>query len=315
MKDCKALAALFVVSGVLFTSCDAAATGLGAAGGVGQVMTNTVAASAYLPGLFSGLAYLFGVVLGALAVADLYEYGQNPHHKPIWDGLKKLIAGGAFFALPTVINAAIVTVRGDVGGVHEFSGFAGDVQDAGGLDAMLVRLMGDIWMPAHWLLAGFCYLAGVVLVMVGISRLLKSAQDGPRGPGGLGTVMTFIVAGALLSCNSMMAAFSESMFGTATTASYATLVYDDDAMTAGYAAHVVAVLSALVAFVALLGWVSFIRGFFILRGVADGKENPSMTAGVTHLFGGALAVNLGPVINAVQETLDIRDFGIMFGDG
>lgn len=315
MKDSRAGVRLVVAAGVMLAPGIAQAGGLGAAGGVGQIITNTVEASAYLPGLFSGLAYMFGVVLGAAAVADLYEYGQDPHRKPIWDGLKKLVAGGCFFALPTVLEAAAVTMRGPVGGVHEFSGFAGDVQDAGGLDAMLVRLVGDVWMPAHWLLAGFCYLAGIILVMVGISRLLKAAQDGPRGPGGLGTLFTFLIAGALLSCNSMMAAFSESLFGTATTASYITLAYDDDAMTVGHAAHVVAVLSALVAFVALLGWVSFIRGFFILRGVADGRNGASVMAGVTHLIGGALAVNLGPVLNAVQGTLNIREFGIMFGDG
>ena len=37
-----------------------------------------------------------------------------------------------------------------------------------------------------------------------------------------------------------------------------------------------------------------------------------MMSAITHLVGGALAVNLGPLLNAVQTTLGITDYGITF---
>jgi len=77
--------------------------------------------------------------------------------------------------------------------------------------------------------------------------------------------------------------------------------------------HVHAVISAIIAFMAILGWISFIRGWFILRDVAEGNQQASLMSGITHLFGGALAVNLGPLLNHVQATLGLSAYGVNFG--
>lgn len=281
-----------------------------ALGTVGTVMDNTVTSVEQVPGLFTGLSYLFGIVLGAMGIAKLYEHVQNPNQTQIWDSLKRFLAGGAFFALPIVLEAAYTTLVG--GGVagNTMTGFNGATSGTG-LDAMVVALMTDIWTPVQHVLAGFAYLAGIILVMVGISRLLKSAQEGPRGPGGLGTLMTFITAGALFSLNSMLGSWTSSLFGTNETTTFAELQYTGG-MTGAEVDHVHAVISALIAFVAVLGWISFIRGWFIVRDVAEGSHQASLMAGITHLFGGALAVNLGPVLNAVQTTLGLTAYGVNF---
>jgi hypothetical protein len=157
----------------------------------------------------------------------------------------------------------------------------------------------------------FCYLAGLVLVIIGILRLLKSSQEGPRGPGGAGTLMTFIVAGALLSVDAMLGAWGSSMFSSATVTNFSVLSYTGG-LTAAEQDHVLGVLSTILIFMMILGWISFIRGWFILRDVAEGNHNASLMAGITHLFGGALAVNLGPLMNAVQSTLGLTAYGVNF---
>jgi hypothetical protein len=277
---------------------------------LGSVMNNTVISTEYVPGLFSGLSYLFGIVLGAWGIAKLYEHVQNPNQTPIWDSLKRFIAGGAFFALPTVMEAAITTLNGNALTNNTITGFTGQTSGTG-LDAMVVKLMADIWVPAQNVLVAFCYLAGTILIMVGISRLLKSAQEGPRGPGGMGTIMTFIAAGALFSLDSMVGHWTSSMFGTTVTQTAANLTYTGG-MTAAEVNHVHAVISGIIAFMAVLGWISFIRGWFIIRDVAEGSQQASLMAGLTHLFGGALAINLGPVLNAAQTTLGLTAYGVNF---
>ena len=91
-------------------------------------------------------------------------------------------------------------------GINQYDGssFDGSGATGAGLDAMLVALMRDIWIPTKMLLLGFCYLAGIFLVMVAISRMLKSEQDGPKGPTGIGTFATFLTAGALFSVDRML---------------------------------------------------------------------------------------------------------------
>ena len=277
---------------------------------LGCVVKNIVDSSAQFPVLLAAISYMFGITLGVFGVIKLYEHVQNPHQTHLSEGLKRLLAGSLFLSLPIVVEAAYQTMNADNIDAVELSSFSGGVGGEG-LDAMMQRLMADIHDPMDFALKSFCYVAGVVLIMIGISRLLKSSQEGPRGPGGAGTLMTFIVAGALLSVDAMMGAWGSSMFNSSTVANSSVLSYTGG-MTAGEQQHVLGVISTMLIFMMILGWVSFIRGWFILRDVAEGGHNASMMAGITHLFGGALAVNLGPLMNAVQVTLGLTDYGVNF---
>lgn len=277
---------------------------------LGMVVANTVNSSAELPFLFAAVAYMFGITLGVLGIIKLYEHVQNPNQTHISEGLKRLLAGGGLLALPIVVEAAWRTMNDDNIEELTLSGFSGQTTGAG-LDSMMQALMNDIHDPLDWAMKSFCYLAGLILVIIGILRLLKSSQEGPRGPGGAGTLMTFIVAGALLSVDAMMGAWSSSLFNSAQVANTSVLSYTGG-LTADEEQHVLGVLSTILIFMMILGWVSFIRGWFILRDVAEGSHNASLMAGLTHLFGGALAVNLGPLMNAVQETLGLTGYGVNF---
>lgn len=308
-----ALMALAVSAG-LPDSAHAFAPAAGGCGGdtIGSVMCNTVESSADLPFLLSGIAYLAGLVLAVMAVLKLKDHVLNPNQTPLSESMKRFLAGGGFFALPIVLEAAYNTVADGLG-EHTESGF-NVTAGAGvnpGLDEMLTALMSDIWTPVHTLVGGFAYLAGLVLIVIGISRLLKSSQEGPRGPGGLGTIMTFLVGGALLSANALMSAFSSSMFMQSEVATFAELSFSSG-LTGPELDHIHNVISAVLAFLMVIGWVSFIRGWFIVREVAEGSQQASLMAGMTHIFGGALAVNLGPVLNAVQQTFGISAYGISF---
>lgn len=280
-------------------------------GGLGTVMCNIVVSSEDMPGLFSGACYLFGVVIGALAIAKLYEHVINPNNVPIWDAIKRIAVSGALFALPIVLDAAWTTVAADID-TYDQSGFnSGATSVSEGLDVMVLRFMSDIWFPVSYLIAGFTYLAGIILVIVGIFRILKRADDGVRGPGGIGTIFCFLVGGALLSVDAMIGAFSTSLFDDSVVSTYATLQYTTG-MTPEETQHVHNVISAVLAFMMIVGIISFVRGLFILKDYTNGDSQASLMASFTHLFGGALAINLGPLLNAVQTTLDIGDFGIVF---
>lgn len=307
MKNYKELALFhMVVIAVLSVSSPVFAQ---AGGTLGSVVGNTVNSLSTTPGLLTGLSYLMGVILGIMAIYKLKEHVESPGNVPIWDSVKRFLAGGGFFALPGVLRAAYNTLGLGITDQSN-TGFNGGGVAGNGLDAMMVALMDDIGTPLGVLMGAFGYLAGIMLIMVGISRLLKSEQDGPRGPAGIGTLMTFLIGGALLASEEMMGAFSSSLFGTSVVKTQGALQYTSGLEDGG--AHANAVIAAIIAFVSILGWVSFLRGFFIMRGVAEGDSQSSTMAGVTHLLGGALAVNLGPVLNAVQETLDITQYGIKF---
>src|SRR5690242_7392636 len=104
-----------------------------------------------------------------------------------------------FFSLPVVVEAVRVSTTpaslslGSIMGLsRSFRGYNETAQACDGLDGALYCLMADIMGPVHSLVNFFAFTAGIVLIMIGISRLTKSAQEGAKGPGGLGTMMTFI---------------------------------------------------------------------------------------------------------------------------
>ncbi len=286
----------------------------GAVDGVGESICQMANSSALIPSLVSAFAYLFAVVLTIWGVLKLKDHVLAPQQVSIWEGIQRLAAAGGFFALPYMIEVITNTISGFLGAGNSFTntGFLGTPTGAG-LDEMMVKFTGDIFGPMLFALNLFGYAAGVILLVIGISRLLKTAQEGPRGPGGIGTIMTFMAAGAMLSMSPLIGAFSNSEFGPANGpySTQATLAYSTG-MNATEIAHVQAVISAVLQFMIILGVVAFLRGIYIIREVAEGNGQASLMAGITHMVGGSLAVNLGPVMNAAQNTLGLGAYGVNF---
>ena len=285
-------------------------TGGAGAASVGQVMCNLYRSTNAFPNFIAAFCYMAGIALGMWGVLRIKEHIIDPSRTPMWDGIARLIVGGALFAIPTILDAVFNSMATALGN-HANSGFSDGGATNGGLDKMLVDFMTSIFGPLNVLLTFFGYIAGIVLVIIGVMRLMKTTQEGVRGPGGIGTIMTFIAGGALLSFSPMMAAFTNSLFGDSNTATIGVLNYTVG-LGGGELGHIQAVIASILKFVLVLGLISFLRGIFIVRDVAEGDQQASMMSGVTHLIGGALAVNLGPFLGAVQSTLGLTDFGVTF---
>ena len=341
----------FLYSSYAGTICDPTGSTIGAVGSAlgltssgptfGDMICGLVLHSAGLPIFFSSISYILGLALGVWGVLKLRDHALNPAQVNLWEGMSRLIAGGAFFALPVVVEVmrnsvgsslmtATTMIMPRTGGglastfssmISSIGSFLGLGGGGGGgtpcssgnvsLDCMLILFTDDILASVHVALNFFTFCAGSILIMIGISRLIKSAQDGPRGPGGIGTIITFVVGGALLSYNELMVAFTSTFTGMPVSLGQATLAYSTG-MGADELGKANLVIVAIMNFVLIIGLVSFVRGFFIIRGVAEGNQQASIMAGITHIVAGTLAVNLGSLINAIQTTLGITNYGITF---
>lgn len=274
------------------------------------------------PAFLTAVSYLLGLILGVWGILKIKAHVLNPQQTSLWEGVSRLGAGGAFFSLPVIIEVARNTVSpattAAIAAVAQrttFNEAALACDGTSGLDGALYCMMADLLTPVHVAINFFTTCAAFVFAMIGISRLMKTAQDGARGPGGLGTVMTFAAAGALLSYNSLVRAatvtLSLSAPGISLTATRGTMQYAKG-LSPAEQLHIHTVISAIIKFMIIVGLISFVRGIFIVRSVAEGNSQASLMAGVTHMVGGALAVNLGPLINLVQNTLGVAQYGIAF---
>lgn len=276
---------------------------------LGNVITNTQTSMSDFPFLLSAIAYISGLFLAAAGIFKFKDHVDNPAQNPLSAGVKRFIAGGMFLSGPFMYDALAGSLFAGGGTKISNTGRTGAAGTPGSLDQMVVSLMTDIGGPIEILLIAFSYIAGIALLLVGISRLTKRMEEGPRGPAGVGTMMTFLASGALFSFGDMIGAFSTSLFGDAsisTTSAIDTSIGIDPTD----AARIQTVIEAVMAFIMIVGYIAFIRGWFVLKNFADGAQGATLAQGLTFLFGGALAINLGDLINVIQNSVGVS--GITF---
>lgn len=294
------LAALFTVA-----STDAAHAGQK----LGDVMINVVGSWDGLTVILSTIAYIFGCILAITGIFKFKDHVDNPAQTKLSEGIKRMLAGGLFLSLPFAVRAIRGSLfAGDGMGANKLtnSGTTNATLSAGGLDKMVFDVMSNIAGPAEVLLSAFSYISAIGLLLVGISRLTKRVEEGPRGPGGAGTITTFIASGALFSFGDSMGTFANSVFGTSgnalkTTSLVSTTVITDN----DDRERIQTVIEAVMVFVMLVGYIAFIRGWFVLRAFADGQQGATVAQGLTFLFGGTLAINLGELINVIMRTANV----------
>ena len=287
------------------------AANAGGGGTLGALVDQAVINTSILPDVASYLAYLCGFLFVAVALYKLKNHIEfGPQSVPLADPLKYLLAGGLSMALPFIATVAVNTFGND--GAAQDIGWdnAGYTGTPGTLDDMMIRFMGDIFGPVTNLFVFFCYVAGAVLMLIAIHRFTKTAQEGPRGPTGLGTVATFILAGVLFSIAPMVGVLTETLFGTRDSMTEVSFLALEDAGVD--TEHARRVTVAVLAFLIIVGILSIIRGLFVLRGVAEGNGQMTMMGGISHLIAGAILVNFGQFANIIQNTLGVDAYGVLF---
>lgn len=289
---------------VLLSSHEASAA---SAAKLGDVIKNVIGSWGGINNVFSTVAWLSGGFLGVAALFKFKDHVDNPAQHPLSAGVKRMIAGGMMLSLPFMMNATVGSLFGSTGGASDKltgTGYNTATLSAGGLDKMIVDVMQNVAGPMQNMLVAFSYLSGVALLLVGISRLTKRMEEGPKGPAGFGTIMTFISAGMLFNYGASMGVFTSSLFGdsqlmTKITVDSSVISNSTDAGKVQY------VLEGLEVFVMIVGYIAFLRGWFVLKSFADGQQGATLAQGLTFLFGGAVAINMGEFVNAITNTVGI----------
>lgn len=278
---------------------------------LGGLMNRTVANTVLIPELVSFFGYMLGFLLiaeGAYKMKNHVEMG--PQNVPLSDPLKFMFTGGAVMSLPLLYGVASQTFGDQQGAQNIKTELEAPTGEPLQLDNMMLSVMENAYEPVVELLRFFCFAAGAVLLLVALHRFTKTAQQGPQGPTGLGTIATFVLAGALFSIAPMIGMFTETLFGgrdSYTEVSFLSLKGDEAAKV-----HAENVTRAILAFLIVVGILSIIRGLFVFRGVAEGNQQMTMMSGISHVVAGAILVNFGQFANIIQTTLGIDAFGVNF---
>lgn len=250
----------------------------------------------------SMLSYLLGTFFTIVALRGIKNYVDDPDRNTAQYFILRLIAGAFFIFAPTFANIIVDSIGGGSVGEGDLLTYTNQTTpdiNQDGLEGALVNFVYDFAEPfLSNLLPFFSYAAGIILMMIGLKRLAQDNGNGPQAAGGTGTMGTFLVAAMLLALGYIMYAFNMSLFGTDTVTSNPLLV-----TTASPALQESAqqVMWGVFIFLRIVGYISVVRGLFMLRGAAEG-QNVSMMAVSTHLIAGAMLANATAFVLAVQET-------------
>ena len=285
---------------------------MAASGTLGDMINRLMSGTANLPDFISFIAVLIGVLFVALAIYKLKNHVEfGPQSVPLAEPLKLLFTGGLMMTLPTV-STVVWETFGDHNAAQNIGWTASGASATGSLDGMLMNFMSNIYGPMTTLMVFFCYVAGAALMLIAVHRFTKTAQEGPRGPTGLGTIATFVLAGVLFSVAPSVGTMTETLFGGRDSMTEVSFLALSATMGATGSAHAENVVVSVLAFLIIVGILSIIRGFFVLRGVAEGNQQMTMMGGVSHVIAGAILVNFGQFANIIQNTLGISGFGVLF---
>lgn len=291
---------------VIFTVAYAADAEAGAR--LSDILNNTTNSSGGLTNFMSLFAYIGGTILILWGLFKFKAHVDAPSQVPVNEGIKRMLAGGMMLSLPfmaKVLHTSILGGQlGDSGLVMGSALMDAPLTD-GGLDKMVVDIIGDIANPASIMLSAFGYVAGTAFLLVGIGRLTKRMEEGPRGPAGMGTIMTFVAAAMMFNFSDSLGIFSNTLFGDNQMQMRAVVSTDVIAEETDRA-RMETIIEAVMIFVAIVGYIAFLRGWFVLRAFADGQNGATVAQGLTFIIGGTLAINLGELINAIMTTANIE---------
>ena len=180
--------------------------------------------------------------------------------------------------------------------------------DGPGLADALVRAVGIVLSPGKALISIACYAIGLCAALVGLLRLMRSSDQGMRGPGGAGTAATFLLSAVFLAFPEVVSAFGETLFGERVAGAGASLAY-----AGGNAPQYDLVLWAVFKVVEFVGLFWFLKGWFVLRDSADERNGATAGKAFAHILGGVCAWHILWVIDRVQSTLGIAPLRISEG--
>ncbi len=178
------------------------------------------------------------------------------------------------------------------------------------LDEMLAKFVKNIHYPMLGTIYTGSYVFGAYLLMKGLLKCIKYSDEGSKGQQKFSGLWGTLLVGALLIATpSTMNSVAGTLYGDEALSNWGSSATN----VMGYAqdSSIDEVMKqklnrtywVVMAFVQILGLISFVRGLSILRSVTDGNTQVTSMAGITHLTAGAIAWNLSEFVQVVFNTV------------
>lgn len=273
---------------------------------VGDVIQGGARNYRTLPRYLNYVSYIAGLIVSVIGIQKLRLHVDRPDQVPFSHGAWHLAGGVFLISLPAAWNILARSFR-----LFTASGATQTAVGSGismtvsastplSLDVMMIRFVNNVRAPIQYTIWTLSAVLGLFFLISAFLRMARGAAvDGPRGSLGSGTLGRIFIGSILLSIAATSDVFTSTFFS-------GSIVKFDGMSIPGVAASDLTranqAMAAVLVFVQIIGFIAFMRGFLMLRALADGNQSISSAAAFTHIIGGSLAFNISPFLSALQRT-------------
>jgi len=271
----------------------------------GQLICNVRNSGNTYPNFLSALAYVIGAFLILRGALALKKNSDAPSQTSPVVGITLLITGALLLALPSFAGVIIETVFGVASAGGGGSGCnPGATGGAVGLDTMMKNFVDNIHNPIFSLVAVLGYIIGATYIFIGLMRMSKIGTD-PRASNPKDIIVYLVIGSVLMSIASVLTIILNSVFGFGTLSNMSNFSGISWSGIVGSGANTAAAdntIKAILAFVQIVGVIAFLRGWLIIKRAAEGGGQATIPQGVTHIIGGAMAINIDIMLKIFDKT-------------
>lgn len=268
----------------------------------GRMLCNAKDSISPIAPLISAIAYIAAAIITIRGTYLLKKHAEAPHQQVMSAGIWHVLGGGALASLPAFAGM----LQGSFGlkGTGGASGCVpGDVVDAsGGLDVMMQNFTNNISQPMTTLVSAIAIVVGLTYIFKGLSASTKIGTD-PRAAAPTAIIVNLVIGAVLISIGSSLKLMVMSLFGGSVVKmrDFAGINWSQIDTNATNTAAIDKTVEAILMFIQVIGMIAFVRGWLVLKKAAEGGQ-ATVAQGLTHLIGGAMAVNIAWMLKVMDNT-------------
>lgn len=272
---------------------------------LGDLFCNAKQAGSSYPALLNAIAYTAGAFLGVRSLLLFKRHAENPSQPQIVAGIAHFIGAGFLLSLPFFIGVVQNSLfAGGVVGGWANGCAAGAVVGASSLDVMMQNLVKNIHGPMFKLLSMISVIVGLTFIVKGLFAGVKTGTD-PRASSPKIIIVNLVIGAILISIGSVLPDILKTLFGDASVSNMSSFSGIAWSSFVGSGVNTTAAdntVKAILAFIQIIGGISFLRGWLIVKAAVEGGGQATIPQGVTHIVGGAMAINIDAMLKIIDKT-------------
>ncbi len=276
---------------------------------LGDVFVNLCASTHAFNPLITWVCYAAGVAFAIQGIYQFRMHAEKPREVHLTTPMMLMLGSMFLLTLPAFVAMLVSTIQFTLpvfGGVTFMCQgpqaiAAGSTGSGVTLDVMMTNFIGNIKNPILSLISMIAFVLGLYMIVRGLFKASKYGFD-PRTHAMHLILINMLFGALLLAIGSNMATVTNAVFGGGAVAPGSVIQWATLSSVSPQFANAV---TACLQFVQIIGAIAFVRGWLILKKVAEGNGQTSLAQGLTHIVGGVLAINIFIFLPIMDSTFGL----------